>query len=580
MTAPVPSVAVSRTSGLVPLGVTFDATGTTDADTTNPFRDLFYQWSFGDTASGNWSTGTNTALSKNGAFGPVAAHIYESAAEYQWSMLCFDGTTAVITVGTVTASDWPDDANTVCVGNVLPVQGVNGVPSNATCVQSTDFDAVLATHAGANKRILFNRGDAFTSSTTGNISAAGAQMLGVYGTGAKPTVTAESLDIDGLVNINNTAVNDLRIVDLDLIGFGATDTGIGISYGADIDNITILRVDIDSIGAGIVGQGTSTLIDSVIQDCTVGTVYNSSGGNAFFGRLETSAIQGCDMQRTAGGEHVIRVQRAQRSFVGYNTLSGGQTAKTSFTLRADVHSTTAEDTFYTTVAFNKIIGNLESQVVQIGPSGDTEAAHLYDVIFEKNYIINGSAAQFSLYTDSLVRGTIRNNLFDMTLATARVAVCIDYENTAGAPTPDDNLIANNTAYSGAEGTSNFRMIRLGITGTVTNTTLQNNLGYAAGDSVHALLLSGAGVSGTVGGSGTEGNSSDAQIGATDPSFDGPLTAPQGFRIGTGSYAASGGTAVFPASNSDFFNCDDSTANEHIGAFVPRVRAQCRGVAGP
>jgi len=76
------------------------------------------------------------------------------------------------------------------------------------------------------------------------------------------------------------------------------------------------------------------------------------------------------------------------------------------------------------------------------------------------------------------------------------------------------------------------------------------------------------------------NSTDPQMTGTDPAFDNVANPPIGFRIGTGSYAATGATALWPASNDDFFHCDDTTANERMGAFVPRVRATCRGSAGP
>src|SRR6185436_10413161 len=105
---------------------------------------------------------------------------------------------------------------------------------------------------------------------------------------------------------------------------------------------------------------------------------------------------------------------------------------------------------------------------------------------------------------------------------------------------------------------------------ITDTIIKNNLYYSPNDATPDFLNEAAGKSsGTVGAAGTFGNSSDAQ-GNVDPSFDSTSEA-KGFRIGTGSYAASGGSFTFPASIDDFFHCDDVSANEHIGAFVPRVR---------
>src|SRR6185369_7905627 len=77
--APTISCTPSRTTGTAPLGVLMDCTGTTDADTTKPFHDLYYTHTFGDLSAGAWSYGANTSLSKNFATGPVAAHVYETA---------------------------------------------------------------------------------------------------------------------------------------------------------------------------------------------------------------------------------------------------------------------------------------------------------------------------------------------------------------------------------------------------------------------------------------------------------------------------------------------------------------------
>src|SRR5262245_45132397 len=64
----------SRTNGVAPLAVFFDATGTTATSTTRPFHDLDYTWTFGDPASGSRST---SGRSKNQAKGAVAAHVFE-----------------------------------------------------------------------------------------------------------------------------------------------------------------------------------------------------------------------------------------------------------------------------------------------------------------------------------------------------------------------------------------------------------------------------------------------------------------------------------------------------------------------
>ena len=75
------SLVASRVSGVAPLTVFFDATGTTAAGTPRPFHDLEYRWDFGDAGKGRWSTGSTTG-DRNLATGPVAAHVFETPGTY------------------------------------------------------------------------------------------------------------------------------------------------------------------------------------------------------------------------------------------------------------------------------------------------------------------------------------------------------------------------------------------------------------------------------------------------------------------------------------------------------------------
>ena len=72
------SLAPSRTNGVAPLAVFFDATGTADASTSRPFHELEYTWNFGDNDTIAWSTGANPGVSKkNRATGPVRNNIFD-----------------------------------------------------------------------------------------------------------------------------------------------------------------------------------------------------------------------------------------------------------------------------------------------------------------------------------------------------------------------------------------------------------------------------------------------------------------------------------------------------------------------
>src|SRR6185295_12922369 len=96
-----PAIVPSRTSGVAPLAVFFDATGTTSTGTTKPFHELGYQWNFGDAAT-TWAT---TGAPKNSATGPIAAHVFESPGTYTVTLTVTDGVNNATASATITVSN-------------------------------------------------------------------------------------------------------------------------------------------------------------------------------------------------------------------------------------------------------------------------------------------------------------------------------------------------------------------------------------------------------------------------------------------------------------------------------------------
>lgn len=582
--APAISCTPNRTTGTAPLGVILDCTGTTDGDTAKPFHDLYYTHTFGDLSAGAWTYGANTALSKNFATGPIAAHVYETAGTYTITSTVSDGTTLarVTNTITVTAADttFPTTA-TVCFTNG---SDFTGCPAGATQTGSvSDWDVTLGSCVGTTKRCLFRRGDTFTASATTNVGVAGPGLIGAYGSGAKPIVNVAATRIG--VALNNDAVSDWRIMDLEFVGTGANDAGgteacVALS-AASVTRLTVLRVVCRDMGANnfLFAAGSSpnwrSITESVIQESES---YNNFGGSGIFARMFSSAILGNLIGPVAasGGEFPLRVQRQQKSVIAYNTIKDAPATKEVVSMRADLHSTTAEDSFYSIFADNKVMGGTRvNAMVRYVPNAADD--RIYDMIAERNWILMEAytgATTCKGITVAGVRMTIRNNLIDMSAPTVCIRHGVETALVGTEPVPDDVNVYNNTMY--AAGTFTIRGTE--ITASATNTIVKNNLCWFDNGTT-CVRDSGSGstvfTQPTAG-----GNSSDAQTTGTDPSFDTPLTSPIGFRIGTGSYASNVGVAIWPASNDDFFHCDDTTANERIGAFVPRVRATCRGSAGP
>ena len=96
----------SRTSGVAPLAVFIDATGTTSPVTTRPFHDVLYQWDFGDAGSGSWTNTPNMPnLSRNSASGPLAAHVFETPGTYTVALTALDGTNTASCSVQITVQD-------------------------------------------------------------------------------------------------------------------------------------------------------------------------------------------------------------------------------------------------------------------------------------------------------------------------------------------------------------------------------------------------------------------------------------------------------------------------------------------
>jgi len=219
MAAPIASVVPSRTSGVAPLAVFFDATGTTDAVTTRPFHDLFYMWNFGDSDAGTWSAGSNTSFSKNFATNAVAAHVYDTPGTYTWTMLVWDGTNVDTETGTITVSD-PDTVyagtNTICVSTS---GNFTGAPAGCVQVTDSDFDVNLDTYIGTTKRVLFRRGETFVSSASVSIADNGPWTIGAFGSGSAKAIVDCTQSAGNIITLAGAAgvyPNDGRVMELDM----------------------------------------------------------------------------------------------------------------------------------------------------------------------------------------------------------------------------------------------------------------------------------------------------------------------------------------------------------------------------
>lgn len=507
------SLVPSRTTGVAPLAVFFDATGTTDTGvTTRPFHDLQYTWSFGDTAGSpvkgtTWSTGSQAAVAtcsppyngcRNNATGAVAAHVFENTGTFTVTLTVFDGITTITKTQDITVT--PFSGTPYCIHNSTPLNSgiCNGVEHATTGDVSTDVANAIS--AGA-KQILFNRGDSFATTTNAIISAAGPGIIGSYGSGAIPIITTSST-----INYNyifNFTSADWRLMDIDLEGGGGL-----LQFGTYAANqTTYLRVTTGNLNYGY----NARIIDGLaIQDSTVKPGADAGIG-LYCATCTRVMLLGNSMYlgTAVGGYHDIRLQGTNYFVLENSDQTGSLGAPATingFTIRGNSQ--------YGEISDNDII----SYDSQIQPQNNLSFENQHDIVVERNFF---TASQLLLQGNHV---TVRNNIFNMSgyvKPNSQRAVDISWQFPT-SPAPTENFIYNNTVYTtGSSVTGSFFAaigIEANMAGSGCNLTTGNNLAYIPNGTsqVYLIDLSGGAGCSINGSSGTNGNSTDNQVKNVSP----------------------------------------------------------------
>ena len=577
------SASANRTSGVAPLGVQLDVTGTTAAVlTSNPFAEVYYATNWGDDTTATWSYGNKPGTAKkNISFGPVAGHVYETPGSYTAKTTAFYvSSSGVLSVGattstTITVGD-PNTvfsgANTVCIANgTLPVAGVNGVPAGATCVNTSSL-ATISTYTVAGKRVLLKRGDTWQRTSNGIICAGAVGILGAYGTGAAPLLNFNTGcgNYDRAVQVNQSTGSDWRVMDLECSGASvpqATDhsqvTGLVMLEPGPFT--TGLRLYSHSIGNG----ATSSKDDVVLCECRFEDATGGYGNVLLYSaKVNRLAVLGCNFANATQIEHCVRLQGARlvvfsNSTAAYPGTYQG-TTRHCFALRG-FSTGTSWDGIYSEKAVVSdcyFIGS-GGLLCQFEPQNSASDERLRDIIYERNYgdpVGGGSVVA----TAAEANMNIRNNVFK-----AHSGSPIDIRAQTApltTPGPSSTYVYNNTAYS--DTTAGFTFVSswsLPPAVDPAGTVLKNNLVYAPsattdGPNSHAyptLAFYSSGVT-------LSGNSSDAQIKSTAPGFTVPPTTLSTWKPSASSYGDNNGVYTPVFDSLDFTSrplaCD-------IGAYV-------------
>jgi hypothetical protein len=482
----------SRLTGVAPLSVFFDASGTTTASATiRPFHDLGYRWNFGDPAGGaTWARGARAGISsRNTDTGPLAAHVYGTPGVYNVSLSVTDGTNTVSNSCVQITVQNPDTvfsrADTVCVSTGTDF---TGCPAGAITHTTSSFNTAMGYIGSSVHRLLFKAGDVWTGATDATISTAGPGLVGSFGTGAEPVFVAGALAGRLLL----VQANDWRIVGLDFDGNMTNPNSGGVQLSSDAYT-TVQNVHIHKLSWGISGGGSSY---AVVQEVVIDNIDPASSNAAavYWTPATTSALLGNYINPTGYGDHVIRMGGATKFIIAHNTLGDPGSGNGEVIKLHQVNSTPGLwDGHYTEqviIADNHVLPITTAWQIVVAPQNDAYPEHLRDIIVERNWMESRSGtanAQISMTTvdlDGLHPSTVRNNILDMSTSNTGITGIVVQTYTS-IPNVNNVRVYNNTCYSSVA--ANFRCVQ--ISG-ATNTLVYNNLASAPSAASRTMLIDG------------------------------------------------------------------------------------------
>jgi PKD repeat protein len=548
-----PSLGPSRTAGPAPLAVFFDATGTTCQGCGDPFHDLHYEWSFGDAANGaKWAL---TGRSKNLAFGPTSAHVFEQPGSYTVTLKVTgqSGGNASRTV-TITVGDpnqqWAG-ARTVCVSTS---GNFTGCPGGAQQVTTNSLATAAKSCNVSNTRCLFRRGEVWNGEI--RPSVAGPNLIGAFGSGARPRFKGGPT----MALLQCSGSTDWRIMDLEFEGSGTTQ-GILASSTRRVRDLLIFRTNMvqNTFHAGVNFAGNNLdLVDEDIHDGVFlvendwKRVGRGAGGNIVFMAASRQVYLGNDFQDTRTGEHVMRIQHGEKGVISNNLFADQANTKGLITLRSrdqndDCSAGCGRPSKEFVLSDNIFRGRDDINVSITGLNRPVEKAFGRNFIVERNFFTKGQAdagLQMSIKFEDSEGITLRNNVLIMDRWET-------YRGFEFSSSTRKVKAYNNSCFVPTAATVAVRCVR--FTGTLQVAEAFNNILYAPGTSTRLVVEGAATASGA------------NQVPDASPFIVAAPTKGEEFALRSGTAAIGSGVRV--PNSIDYASRPRGTGTPDVGAFA-------------
>lgn len=460
----------SRTTGVAPLAVFFDAVNTAspayDSGVEQPDDELSYQefdyaWDFGDSGSGSWPDGT----SKNFERGYTAAHVFENAGTYSVTLTV----TNSLGVETVYTQDIVVGA---FGGTTFYISSSDGSDSDDGLTEGTAWATVakMYTEIGTNRRFLFKRGDTFPVTANGTIDEVGPGIIAAYGVGADPI-----WDITPDATAITVAASDWRIVDLELNGNGSAGQGINVSNAAQRTELLFLNINVHDFGLNYVWNDNEGAIAAPDKLFIIGGESRDAADYCAIIDSRRTAIVGCVM--SGAGQHVIRPGIMDKGVIAHNELSDG--AVHIIKLHSSTDGSGRSVTRFVNIYKNEITGGQIS--LSIEPQNNVLDERVTQIIVESNTFGVVVATSDSIRV-AAQWVTIRNNT---SLGNGSNDHKLVFIHTRGIEPNFENIfVVNNSTYVGTI-QDFFKMVSIENAGS--NVLLMNNICSAPDVSDRAFL---------------------------------------------------------------------------------------------
>ena len=482
---------LSRTSGVAPLSVFFDATATLGKNAPRPFYDLQYNWNFGDALSGAW--GTN-GESKNSAQGPLATHVFETPGTYVVKLTVTDKKGNKQTKQrTITVQD-PEvvfSTSTYCFANTnAPTTAFDECPTSDPTkhIREDSFTQIILGHAGANKRLLLRRGDTFSTTITNLLPAGDTGILGAYG----DCSSQDSLGIcdnNPIIDATQTnggktillGANDWRIMDLHLIGPDTTTWSPAIFTGTIVHQILMNRLTIETFNTAISISRNTQAAQEHDQVTIINSNIKDTGSFGTYIGAERAAILGSTFDDSK--EYLIGMHYANKAVINSNTLTGAGTAYQCILLYAPPWALQNKITKKVIISDNEIKCDSTWQVV-LGPKTTNDDHRVKEILAERNEFMGNPSVARSLFVRSATDVTVRNNLFITSQGMPTSSAIVVAKEASTPVTPTNTEVYHNTLVA-----NTGNRILLVLRDHIGNVPLMNNILYTP-NSPSSLLLTG------------------------------------------------------------------------------------------